>query len=217
MGWKDTATDLILPVTMFVASLVGVLFLVSETPPAFCPETFDSEDVSNSSQLDGRTAPYTGAGPHPVALFEVLERDEPAFFGLFEFHIFESDPNMYEGSNVDLPWQWIAGRDSEGPIGVQLVVCEYQHRDTSPSAPIASCDGYIGGYTSTVPVRGATYTYRVYEASTAKLLDKFDVAGEPPPCPERVTYREGGRPALIAQPRKSDVTARLGWLVGQPL
>jgi hypothetical protein len=120
-------------------------------------------------------AAYAGPGIHPIRLFK---------------------PEVFDAAEVPphLPNEW----ESAEADRIQLVVCE--HYDPSfRDRKIDSCT-YVGGYqpSTVAEVRTARYVYRVFEASTGRLVTTFKLNGSTSAkelCPDETyaparTYRQ---------------------------
>jgi hypothetical protein len=170
-------------------------------PESFCPESFDSEKVARSSDLGGRTAAYTGPGPHSVLSYEVSPdpgAGEPTF-------------SASKPSQEGLPETWNPKYENDKPVDVQLLLCVYDQKYRGQvGGVLGRCDEYSG--VGSVDVRAAPVTYRLYEAATKRLLTKFDLTAtdyEQSDCPHRIDYRTDESPAIWISPKPAAVTTRL--------
>jgi hypothetical protein len=177
------------------AGVIALTGAFDEPPRAFCPETYGSDQTADSSELDGQTEPMAGAGTRPTLIFDVVQ----------------SEPNVDDGGDegdmVDVTRElqpaWEA-RDK-----VQLVVCQYRHH-VGVGLEGGTCRGYQKG-TVSVPVLGARFTYKVYEAETRKLLNAFEILGaaDNKVCPSQIWRQQGERLRLYADPDPAELANRL--------
>ncbi|MGC4940250.1 hypothetical protein [Kribbella sp. DT2] len=181
-------------------------------PAVFCPEASVSDQVAGSSDLDERTADYTGHGPHSLERYEVSTSSRTGDLVM--------EPT--KPSAGELPATWDAKYEGGEAVDVQLVLCVYPGQNADV-ATIGTCDGYTAGRGDSsraekisVPAKAATVTYRLYEATTKHLLTKFDLAataGDGWDCPEAVTYLASMDPTVWIFPKPAAVAARLRPLV----
>jgi hypothetical protein len=174
-------------------------------PESFCPESFDSEKAP-SSDVGGRTAEYTGPGPHSLANYEVYPGS-----GTGEVIFSASKP-----SQEDLPETWNPKYDDDKPVDVQLLLCVYNQKYRGEvSQTLCRCGDYAvgpGASGGRVPVQAAPVTYRLYEAAAKRLLTKFDLTAtsyKPSDCPNQISYRTDESPAIWISPEPAAVAARL--------
>jgi hypothetical protein len=162
-------------------------------PRAFCPETYDS-DQTQESELDSRTEPMATAGLRPMRMFDVVQ-DEPNVDDA-------GDPGEMLGATVEQP-AW------EAKGNVQLVVCQYRHH-VGVGVEGGTCRGYEKGGVS-VPVLGARFTYKVYEAQSKKLLTSFELLGAAGKkvCPSQIWLQQGEKLRLYADADPAEVVSRL--------
>lgn len=216
MSWGERLYSAMLIgfVVLFGTALLGVAVALGgfaiaafEGPPAaFCPKSFNASRLAKSSDVEGRTAPYCGAGPHLVAVYLVLERDSD------ELEVVDraDDGRMVDVTSTTLPEQWRAPErvDADGKSRsneVQLLVCEYRH-GIRAGATVGVCEPYTTP-DRRVPVSSATYTYQMYEASTARPLGTFELPGESYVCPEWIISED--QPRVVAVPEKAEVISKL--------
>ncbi|MEU3625307.1 hypothetical protein [Amycolatopsis coloradensis] len=156
------------------------------TPPAFCPTAQDSDATAETYELPGRAAPYRGGAPHPLLVFDVRQIEPRDSAGL------RLDGDMEDVTGeTGLPPDWRATGATEP--GIQLIVCQYRH-GVGDGEEIGRCRNALF---TTAPVLAATFTYRVYEAATAKPLGRFDLPGTAYTCPEWMNRRSEQIPTYV--------------------
>ncbi|WP_157360557.1 hypothetical protein [Amycolatopsis thermoflava] len=111
-------------------------------------------------------APYTGPGPHPVAIFM------PTEFG----ELFVVGPDMPDRSD------WAAA-NPEDLAAVQLVACGTVESERRSADLVCGGYGAMVGRSTAVPMARATYRIRVYELRTHRELRSVLVEGEDTHCP----------------------------------
>jgi hypothetical protein len=173
--------------------VVGVLVSAgafSETPKAFCPDEYDSDDVANSSLLDDQAEPLSPTGPRPVRIFEV-HADEP---------LLGRADAPEEGTMSDITFASGSLPDAWDPKDkVQVLVCQYRHDVGNGQS--SGCPG--------VEVLAATYTYKVYEADSKDELGTFDIKGTERNCSGIIVHRKGTQPRDAFDPDMGEVIDRL--------
>jgi hypothetical protein len=205
--WRDSKAFVVAVIGVPIIGLgigallwMGAFDFEAEPPRAFCPEAYDSDEVAESSELDARTEPMAATGPRPMLLFDVVRSEPNAPSGVDDGTTLD---NTGEIGKVQPAWR------AEDNGKVQVLVCEYRHHvGEDPDA--GTCGGYSNG-TRSVPVSSARYTYKIYEASTKKQLDTFELRGviKSADCPDQVWYRQGEEPRLWADPDLPELVNRL--------
>jgi hypothetical protein len=160
-----------------LALLGGVLAAMSDGPSTPqqvadnpCPIDPSGQQVRSPSEYT-KAPVYTGPPPHPVQLIAVSLPDAT---GAREANAIQSAP--------DLPGDWQADDQSRD---AQLVLCQRLAEGTSVGkCPYRSDQGITG----TATLTKSTYSYQLYEARTARLLTRFEVAGTGG-CPNALTVK----------------------------
>ncbi|SDD75730.1 hypothetical protein SAMN05216270_10792 [Glycomyces harbinensis] len=136
--------------------------------------TTPSEYQLPCGELFGHPIPsapaYTGAGPHPVVVFQDSD--------------LSSDLTNAIPRERDFPEEWIAPEGESGPDATkaQLVLCLTETRQTGTTS-LGRCE-YLDHTRDVFP---ASYTFEVHETRTGRSVGTFDVAGadvgDELPCP----------------------------------
>jgi hypothetical protein len=197
MGWVSKAV-VVVAVAGVAAGVLALTGAFDGPPRAFCPETYTSDQAGDSSELDGRTEPMAAAGPRPMLMFDVVQAEPNV----------DEDGDEGDMSNVtDTFDEFQPGWGAKDKA--QLVVCQYRHH-VGVGVEGGTCGGYEKGGVS-VPVLGARFTYKVYEASTKKLLNTFEVLGAAGKkvCPSQIWRQQGEKLRLYADADPAELVERL--------
>lgn len=179
-----------------VATLGGIQLAAmlddSSAPPVpeseFCPER-PGDKARSGTRYAEMGEPYRGDGPHPVA------------FNL----------RYAEVGDVDVPASWKPGQDG-APPGLQLVACVYQDAAV-PRKEVRDCLywHFLGtpvdpDHATKVSLLKASYVVQLYEAQTAKPVDRIRVPGAEL-CPTVYKADSGG--TIFQEPDAKKLQAAL--------
>lgn len=202
MGLRGAAIPLIavgvvivLPAAIAVAPSVLDELTDDDRVFSLCPSDREATEVVQGTKMIEDAPAYTGRGPHKIIV------DGPS------------------GATDGLPDDWVPARGEGGAYQVgelELVACEYQYAvgaegdlETCTYTPIG------GGPTSTFTARSAKYDYRVYEATTGKLLTSFtlDAVAETCAAHRSVPGGEATHSTFAGYPDDEELERRLEPLV----
>lgn len=143
----------------------GVVFTIKTLSGGLPDRVYKLETACGGTTYED-AAPYTGPGPHPVAIFM------PTEFG----ELFVVRPDMPDRSD------WAAA-NPEDPAAVQLVACGTVDSERRSADLVCGGYGAMVGRSTAVPMARATYRIRVYELRTHRELRSVLVEGEDTHCP----------------------------------
>lgn len=177
-------------------AVVGVAVVVPRvamrggpTPPKSlaanpCPTDRLGQQVRSPSTYTNKAPAYTGPVPHSVHphSVQVIAVSAPDASGAREANEIQSAP--------DVPGDWQA---SDGASDAQLVLCRFLTEGASVKRCSFANDQGTAGTTTLVK---AAYTYQLYEARTARLLKRFQLAGTED-CPYSLSVKAGVLPKTV--------------------
>lgn len=202
-GEAGTVGD-VLVLLVVLAVIGGIGFgvwkvFIAEPAPKQHTETVDSpgdlvDGCGRARHFFAGNRPYTGKGPHPIAVFEIRD-------GETRFH----QPVFTEKGVPAHWWPRQAGQ-------VRLIACADQ---SGTGNTIKTC--HFDNPVMDVPMRRADYKVRVFEASTGREVGDVEIKnGERATCPFIEFYREGDDPEVYTSLSLAQYRDALAQFVDRP-